>query len=124
MQISQPTCKSHNFAHHSLHGNHVVQRCLQHLTATQSQPIYDAVVAACVSVAVHKHGCCVLQRCVDYAAPQQRQRLVDEIVKHALTLVQNDFGNYVVQYVLDLGDANVIAGVCGRFTGKWRGVLW
>lgn len=45
-----------------LNGNHVIQRCLHHLTSKDNQFIYDSVVRHCVSVATHKHGCCVLQR--------------------------------------------------------------
>jgi hypothetical protein len=44
-----------------LNGNHVVQRCLQRLSAADAQFIYDAAGAHCVEIATHRHGCCVLQ---------------------------------------------------------------
>ena len=50
-----------------LNGNHVVQRCLQRLSAEDAQFIYDAAGAHCVEIATHRHGCCVMQRCVDHA---------------------------------------------------------
>lgn len=40
-----------------------------------------------------------------------------EIIQHALTLVQDPFGNYVVQYVLDLGEANFSDQLIRRFIG-------
>jgi hypothetical protein len=86
-----------------LNGNHVIQRCLHHLSSADNQFIYDAVAKHCVSVATHKHGCCVLQRCIDYATITQKRQLINEIVANALELVQDAFGNYVVQYILDLG---------------------
>lgn len=57
-----------------------------------------------MEVATHRHGCCVLQRCIDHASPDQQRQLVNEIIKNSLYLVQDPFGNYVVQYVLDLGN--------------------
>lgn len=48
----------------------------------------------------------------------QRTQLVAEIVRHALTLVQDPFGNYVVQYVLDLGDSGYTDGMIKQFIGN------
>ena len=101
-----------------LNGNHVIQRCLHHLSAMNNQFIYDAITRHCVSVATHKHGCCVIQRCIDYATIQQKRQLVNEIINNTLELVQDAFGNYVVQYILDLGDPAVIAGVMGSLSGS------
>ena len=47
----------------------------------------------------------------------QKAQLVTEIINHALTLVQDPFGNYVVQYVLDLGDAHFSDLLIRRFIG-------
>lgn len=75
-----------------LNANHVIQRCLHHLSSKDNQFIYDAVSRCCVSVATHKHGCCVMQRTLDYATAAQRRQLVSEIVAHALELVQDAYG--------------------------------
>ncbi len=101
-----------------LNGNHVIQRCLHHLSSNNKQFIYDAVARHCVSVATHKHGCCVLQRCIDYATVAQKRQLVSEIVNNALELVQDAFGNYVVQYVLDLGEPALSHGIMGNLLGS------
>ena len=89
--------------------NHVIQRCLNKLSPQDKQFIYDAVTEGenIVKVATHRHGCCVLQRCIDHASEQQKLQIINEIVKHAFALVQDPFGNYVVQYILDLGLAEV-----------------
>ncbi|KAI9313031.1 armadillo-type protein [Dichotomocladium elegans] len=100
-----------------LNGNHVIQRCLQRLSAESKQFIYNAVSKNCVEVATHRHGCCVLQRCIDYSAENQKTQLVNEIIHNALTLVQDPFGNYVVQYVLDLGEADFSDRIIRRFIG-------
>mmetsp|Transcript_11391 Transcript_11391/g.19493 ORF Transcript_11391/g.19493 Transcript_11391/m.19493 type:complete len:1155 (-) Transcript_11391:68-3532(-) len=87
-----------------VNGNHVIQRCLHRMNATNNQFVYDAVAANCFELATHRHGCCVMQRCMDYASAYQRDQVVQEVTQNALPLVQNAFGNYVVQYVLDLAE--------------------
>ncbi len=101
-----------------LNGNHVIQKCLNRLSAEDNQFIYNAVAAHCVEVATHRHGCCVLQRCIDHASDSQRMQLVAEITFNALTLVQDPFGNYVVQYVLDLNDQRFSDAVIRQFVGN------
>jgi hypothetical protein len=98
-----------------LNGNHVVQRCLNHLSAQDNQFIYDAVAGHCVEVATHRHGCCVLQRCIDHASEAQKLQLVNEITTNGLTLVKDPYGNYVVQYVLDLPYPRMLANLILQF---------
>ncbi|KAL4802753.1 hypothetical protein BDV18DRAFT_154086 [Aspergillus unguis] len=98
-----------------LNGNHVIQKCLNHLEPEDSQFIYDAVGANCVDVGTHRHGCCVLQRCIDHASGEQRARLIAQITHKAFYLVQDPFGNYVVQYILDLAEAHFTNPLCEQF---------
>lgn len=44
-------------------------------------------------------------------------QLVKEITRHALPLVQDPYGNYVVQYILELGDAQFSDGLIQQFLG-------
>ncbi|CAI2166966.1 15262_t:CDS:10 [Funneliformis geosporum] len=101
-----------------LNGNHVIQKCLNRLSSEDNQFIYNAVCKNCIEVATHRHGCCVLQRCIDHASEAQKVQLVTEITYHALTLVQDPFGNYVVQYVLDLGDSRFTDALIRKFIGN------
>ena len=101
-----------------LNGNHVVQKCLNRLTAQDAQFIYDAVGANCVVVGTHRHGCCVLQRCIDHASGEQKARLIAQITANAFSLVQDPFGNYVVQYILDLDNSHFIEPLCQNFRGN------
>ena len=55
-----------------LNGNHVIQRCLNRLSSSDNQFVYDAVAEHCVEVATHRHGCCVMQRCIDHASENQK----------------------------------------------------
>ncbi|KAL1954840.1 hypothetical protein VTO42DRAFT_528 [Malbranchea cinnamomea] len=101
-----------------LNGNHVIQKCLNRLSAADSQFIYDAVGANCITVGTHRHGCCVLQRCIDHASGDQRARLISQITSNAFALVQDPFGNYVVQYILDLAEPHFTEPICAIFRGS------
>lgn len=80
-----------------LNGNHVIQKCLNRLSAEDSQFIYRAVAKDCVDVGTHRHGCCVIQRCIDHSTGRQRAELIESITNSAFALCTDPYGNYVVQ---------------------------
>lgn len=101
-----------------LNGNHVIQKCLNHLSSHDAIFIFEAVGAHCITVGTHRHGCCVLQRCIDHADGMQKGKMVQHIINNAYSLVQDPFGNYVVQYILDLGEPSFINPLCQAFLGE------
>ncbi|PNS14495.1 Pumilio domain-containing protein isoform B [Sphaceloma murrayae] len=101
-----------------LNGNHVIQKCLNHLKQQDVQFIVNAVCHHVVIVGTHRHGCCVLQRCVDHASGIQKGQLVGSITQQMFSLVQDPFGNYVVQYILDLGEPAFTEPMCRRMIGS------
>ncbi|KAK4505012.1 hypothetical protein PRZ48_002975 [Zasmidium cellare] len=101
-----------------LNGNHVIQKCLNHLSSPDASFIFDAVGDHCVTVGTHRHGCCVLQRCIDHADGLQKGKMVDHVIRNAFSLVQDPFGNYVVQYILDLAEPCFTEPLCRAFYGE------
>lgn len=101
-----------------LNGNHVIQKCLNHLAAPDAQFIFDATALNCVAVGTHRHGCCVLQRCIDHASGDQKAGLIKAITANAFKLVQDPFGNYVVQYILDLDEPEFTEPLCRSFSNS------
>jgi hypothetical protein len=101
-----------------LNGNHVIQKCLNHLSSKDAIFIFDAVGANCITVGTHRHGCCVLQRCIDHADGLQKGEMVDHVIRNAYSLVQDPFGNYVVQYILDLSEPCFTEPLCRAFYGE------
>ncbi|KAG8526279.1 uncharacterized protein KY384_000272 [Bacidia gigantensis] len=101
-----------------LNGNHVIQKCLNHLSSIDAQFIFDAVGINCVAVGTHRHGCCVLQRCIDHASGTQKAHLISQITEHAFHLVQDPFGNYVLQYIIDLQEPCFTNPLCHIFRGQ------
>lgn len=100
-----------------LNGNHVIQKCLNRLSAEDAQFIFDAVGHNCVVVGTHRHGCCVLQRCIDHASGHQKAQLIAQITANAFSLVQDPFGNYVLQYIVDLQEVAFTNPLCYSFQG-------
>ncbi|RDI87679.1 hypothetical protein Vi05172_g2273 [Venturia inaequalis] len=101
-----------------LNGNHVIQKCLNHLKPVDAEFIFDAVGYNCLVVGTHRHGCCVLQRCIDHATGAQKAKLVGHVIQNAYSLVQDPFGNYVVQYILDLSIPDFTRPLCSGFAGR------
>ncbi|CCC07452.1 unnamed protein product [Sordaria macrospora k-hell] len=101
-----------------LNGNHVIQKCLNKLDATDASFIFDAVGQNCVEVGTHRHGCCVLQRCIDHADGSKKIWLIERITANAVTLVQDPFGNYVVQYIIDLNEPSFTEPLVRQFLGR------
>ncbi|PKI61345.1 hypothetical protein CRG98_018247 [Punica granatum] len=100
-------------------GNHVAQRCLQHLMPEYSQFLFDAAAAYCVELATDRHGCCVLQKCLNYAGGKQRRRLIQEITSNALVLSQDPFGNYVVQFIFELQIPQATIEILDQLEGNY-----
>ena len=45
----------------NIHGNHVIQLCLDNLTKEEHKDhIYRTVICNCAKIATDKHGCCVI----------------------------------------------------------------
>lgn len=45
----------------NIHGNHVIQLCLDNLTQEEhKERIYRTVICNCARIATDKHGCCVI----------------------------------------------------------------
>ncbi|KAI1408162.1 ARM repeat-containing protein [Hypoxylon sp. FL1857] len=101
-----------------LNGNHVIQKCLNKLSADDAQFIFNAVGNNCIAVGTHRHGCCVLQRCIDHASGDQKMWLVSRITENAQQLVQDPFGNYVVQYIIDLNESVFTEPLIQQFRGR------
>lgn len=101
-----------------LNGNHVIQKCLNKLSAADAEFIFDAVGKNCVEVGTHRHGCCVLQRCIDHASGDQKLRLIRQITGHSRLLIQDPFGNYVIQYIIDLNEPCFTEPVVQGFRGS------
>ncbi|KNB42840.1 RNA-binding protein [Blastocystis sp. subtype 4] len=99
-------------------GNHVIQRCLQHMPEEYRVYVFEEVVKSCVEISTHRHGCCVVQRCLDSAPKKYHDMLLDAIVDHSVDLICNPFGNYVIQYLIEHGEASESERITRCVLGK------
>ncbi|KAK4764180.1 hypothetical protein SAY87_013618 [Trapa incisa] len=100
-------------------GNHVAQRCLQHLMPEYSQFLFDSAANFCVDLATDRHGCCVLQKCLNYSFGDQRRRIIHKITSNSLVLSQDPFGNYVVQFIFELDIPQASNEILNQLEGNY-----
>ena len=58
-----------------------------------------------LKLSCHPYGCRVVQRLLEHCLPCQTESLLKELLVHTEQLIQDQYGNYVVQHVLDHGEA-------------------
>ncbi|KAK8806494.1 hypothetical protein WA588_003061 [Blastocystis sp. NMH] len=99
-------------------GNHVIQRCLQHMPDEYRVDVFEEVVKSCMEISTHRHGCCVVQRCLDSAPKKYHDMLLNAIVEHSVELICNPFGNYVIQYLIEKGEPSESERITRCVLGK------
>jgi uncharacterized membrane-anchored protein YjiN (DUF445 family) len=92
----------------NIHGNHVVQSCLDIFTREEDkEPIYQTVQKHALKLAKDKQGCCVMQSCLKTGSMRQKMMIVDEVLKHIKELINDQFANYVVSEVVNFKDPQI-----------------
>jgi len=88
----------------SMHGNHVIQVCVQKMPLDSLGWIIEAVESDVEFIANHMYGCRVVQRLCERCDPHEHLvGILDGAVKLVDKLSQDQHGNYVVQCVLQHG---------------------
>jgi len=88
----------------SPHGNYVIQKIIEVLTAQEVPFIVEELAEASLDLAQHEYGCRVYCRLLENAAlDQHSQLLIDEVVADAECLVQHKYGHYVAECVVEHG---------------------
>jgi len=88
----------------SMHGNHVMQVCVEDMPVTSIAFIVQAVSEwGADNASAHMNGCRVVMRLLEHAQEQVRG-LVQEIFQSVPRLAQDRYGNYVLQHILEHGE--------------------
>ena len=98
-----------------LNGNHIILKVLNCFDNSYCLPIFETLNSNLTEVSLHKHGCCVLQKCIDCACPETKAIIIETIVNNISELIVDQFGNYIVQYVMTLGDQNLVEKIVDKF---------
>lgn len=92
----------------NIHGNHVVQLCLDHLTKEEHKEIiYRTVICNCSIIATDKHGCCVIQKILGSPNSIIQRALVNVSLTQLDSLINDQYGNYVVQQILKYNNRDI-----------------
>jgi hypothetical protein len=70
-----------------VHGNHVIQNCINQFTNESISYIYDVIATNAIIVATHKHGCCVLQRFLEKGNQAQQLDISEMIINNVEMLI-------------------------------------
>ncbi|KAL1207892.1 putative pumilio [Cardamine amara subsp. amara] len=129
----------------SNNGKHVILGCFKVFRLSHYRNLLEVIAQNCYQIAIDQHGCCLLQQAlqldrnpdpnqeavqpdreelrlralkkIDRA--QLRQRLIQEIIANALKLCLNCYGNYVVQYIVEMDNRNVIELLVRQLLGNY-----
>jgi len=100
----------------SHHGNHPLQKYIVSMSPQSVQFIVDEFCGQAVAAALHCTACRVLQRILEQCSWQQVEPLVAELLDAVPRLISNRYGNFVVQRLLEHGNAatrwRVVTAIC------------
>jgi len=99
-------------------GNHVVQKCIEMVSAPVIQFIVDSFRGQVYSLAIHPYGCRVIQRILEHCEAAQTDPIMDELLECTCSLVQDQYGNYVIQHVLEQGRPQDKSVIISKLQGK------
>lgn len=100
----------------SHHGNHPLQKYIVSMPPSAVQFIVDEFRGQATAAAMHCTACRVLQRILEQCPCHQVDPLVVELLENVQLLMSNRYGNFVVQRLLDHGNAaakrRVVDAIC------------
>ncbi|GMH38888.1 hypothetical protein BSKO_06786 [Bryopsis sp. KO-2023] len=84
-----------------INGNHVIQKCIQHMDHEKIPFIIDALMDSALPMCTHPYGCRVLQKAIE--SPQESKlqaRVVTLALENFAEFSTDAYGNYVIQHVV------------------------
>jgi len=86
-----------------MHGNHVIQKCIELLPEHALLLFLSAVEADIGRMAVHKYGCRIIQRLLEHCQTNLLSTMLERILEQVKMLAQDPYGNYVLRHLLEFG---------------------
>uniref|UniRef100_J3M5N0 PUM-HD domain-containing protein n=1 Tax=Oryza brachyantha TaxID=4533 RepID=J3M5N0_ORYBR len=104
---------------HDQNANHVVQKCIEHVPPQFIHFFLDSMYGHVVQLSIHPYGCRVIQSVLEYFHdPSIQETFLKEIIEDVYCMAKDKYANYVVQYILEHGEALVRSAIIKRFSGK------
>lgn len=89
----------------SNHGNHPLEKYIIAMPPDELQFIVDEVVGQAVAMASHRTACRIVQRLLQHCPWEQVRPFVPELLEHTHELLTDHYGNFVIQRLIEHGDA-------------------
>jgi len=98
--------------------NHVIQKIIETTDPQAVDAIPQAFRGQVATLAAHCYSCRVLQRIFEHCFESQKRPLLEELLVVSQSLMQDQYGNYVVQWVLQQGEAADKADIVTKTKGN------
>jgi len=87
------------------YGNHPLEKYIVAMPPKEVQFIVDEVVGQAVALASHRTACRIVQRLLQHCPWEQVRPFVPELLEHTQELLTDRYGNFVLQRLVEHGDA-------------------
>ncbi|CAJ1454707.1 unnamed protein product [Effrenium voratum] len=102
----------------SMHGNHVVQKCIEQMPPESVSFVVEAVEDKAEAMAAHIYGCRIIQRLLEHCTPKRLERMLQQILRSIRKLSTDPYGNYVIRHILEHGNPEhkkcIVSEVCNH----------
>lgn len=71
-----------------IHGNHVVQNCLNLMRGNDREILYSAIIKSCLNISCCQYGFRIMEKCINDTRTDQCLELLDKLNECALQLIQ------------------------------------
>ena len=100
-----------------INGTHIIYKFINEFQE-YLKDINDIISDNCLKIATHKRGCFFIQNYLIMLSNNKlnnyRQSIIDNLLNNCLILVIDNIGNYVIQYLLTLGEDKIISEIINK----------
>jgi len=95
----------------SLHSRRIVQFFLERLETKDCYMFGKLMRNRCLEICTTQQGCISMQRALDRCAPEDREAVFAIIAANCVELSMDPYGNYLVQYLLQSDNTEVLSTI-------------
>ena len=100
-----------------MNGIHIIYKFINEFPEF-SEEINDIILENCLNLATHKRGCFFTEKYLIMLSninnDNYKQKIIDNLLNNCLILITDKIGNYLIQYLLTLGDNKIISEIINK----------
>ena len=99
---------------YEINGMYIIYKLIKDFPEFLAQ-INDIIIDNCINLATHKKGCTFLENYLIMIKDTiHKQKIIDILIHNIEILIIDSKANYIIQYVIDLGDNNIIKDIINK----------